>query len=221
MPFTYSTVGDKLSGHSGIVELMDDLGHALAEAGAAPMHMMGGGNPAHIPAMQDVWRRRLAEIVADPAQCDRMLTNYDPPAGNTRFREAFAACLRQEYGWPLSSRERGRHLRRAERVLLLVQPAGRRLAARPAPRAAAAHAGVHRLRRPGAGRVDVHEPPAADRDARRALVQIPRRLRRLRARARRHRGDLRQPADQPQRQRAVRRRSRRASPRWPASAACR
>jgi valine--pyruvate aminotransferase len=103
MTFQYSTLGDKLSRHSGIVELMDDLGHALAEAGAAPMHMMGGGNPAHIPTMQDVWRRRLAEIAADPAQCDRMLTNYDPPAGNTRFREAFAACLRQEYGWPLSS----------------------------------------------------------------------------------------------------------------------
>jgi valine--pyruvate aminotransferase len=103
MTFQYSTLGGKLSRHSGIVELMDDLGHALAEAGATPMHMMGGGNPAHIPAMQDVWRRRLAEIAADPAQCDRMLTNYDPPAGNTRFREAFAACLRRQYGWPLSS----------------------------------------------------------------------------------------------------------------------
>ncbi len=105
MPFTYSTIGDKLSRHSGIVELMDDLGQALSEAsaGATPIHMMGGGNPAHIPAMQEVWRRRLAEIAADPVQCDRILTNYDPPAGNLRFREAIAACLREQYGWPLTA----------------------------------------------------------------------------------------------------------------------
>lgn len=102
MPFTYSTIGEKLTGHSGIVELMDDLGHALSGAGATPVHMMGGGNPAHIPAMQEVWRQRLAEIVADPAQCDRMLTNYDPPTGNLGFRESVAACLRSHYGWPLT-----------------------------------------------------------------------------------------------------------------------
>jgi valine--pyruvate aminotransferase len=105
MPFRYSTLGEKHSRHSGIVELMDDLGHALSEArtSATPLHMMGGGNPAHIPAMQEVWRRRLAEIAADPAQCDRMLSNYDPPAGNLRFREAVAACLARECGWPLTA----------------------------------------------------------------------------------------------------------------------
>jgi valine--pyruvate aminotransferase len=103
MPFQYSAIGEKISGSSGIVELMDDLGHALSDAGATPVHMMGGGNPAHIPEIQAVWRRRLAEIAADPAQCDRMLTNYDPPAGNTRFRQAVADALRQQYGWPLGA----------------------------------------------------------------------------------------------------------------------
>lgn len=100
---SYSILGEKLTRHSGIVELMDDLGHALSDAGSQPMVMMGGGNPAHIPAMQDVWRRRLAEIAADSAQCDRMLTNYDPPAGNQRFRECVAARLQQQYGWPLTA----------------------------------------------------------------------------------------------------------------------
>jgi valine--pyruvate aminotransferase len=103
MPFTYSTLGDKLTRHSGIVELMEDLGHALADAGDKPMIMLGGGNPAHIPAVQEVWRRRLAEIAANPGECDRMLSNYDPPAGNQRFREAFAACLARGYGWPLTA----------------------------------------------------------------------------------------------------------------------
>jgi valine--pyruvate aminotransferase len=101
MSFTFSAIGEKLSRHSGIVELMDDLGHALAEAGGKSLAMLGGGNPAHIPAVQEVWRRRLAEIAADPAQSDRMLTNYDPPAGNTRFRESFATWLNSQYGWPV------------------------------------------------------------------------------------------------------------------------
>jgi valine--pyruvate aminotransferase len=103
MPFTYSTLGERLTRHSGIVELMDDLGHALAEAGSRPVCMLGGGNPAHIPAVQEVWRRRLAEIAADPAECDRVLSNYDPPAGNLRFRESVAACLSREYGWPITA----------------------------------------------------------------------------------------------------------------------
>jgi valine--pyruvate aminotransferase len=103
MSFTFSTLGEKLTRHSGIVELMDDLGHALADAGERPICMLGGGNPAHIPAMQDVWRRRLAELAADPAECDRMLTNYDPPAGNRRFRASVAAALAGEYGWPLTA----------------------------------------------------------------------------------------------------------------------
>lgn len=103
MSFFYSTLGEKLTRHSGIVELMDDLGHALADAGDKPMIMMGGGNPAHIQAVQEVWRRRLAEIAANAPECDRVLTNYDPPAGNLRFREALAACLSREYGWPLTA----------------------------------------------------------------------------------------------------------------------
>jgi valine--pyruvate aminotransferase len=103
MKFTYSTLGEKLTGHSGIVELMDDLGHALADAGDRPMHMMGGGNPAHIPEMQVRWRQRLGEILADETYCDRMLANYDPPAGNTRFRQAVAGCLQREFGWPVTA----------------------------------------------------------------------------------------------------------------------
>jgi valine--pyruvate aminotransferase len=103
MEFQFSDIGRRLSGHSGINELMDDLGHALSGA-HGEMFMMGGGNPAHIPAVQAVWRARLAEIVGDAGECDRMLTNYDPPAGNGRFREAVAACLARTYGWPLTAK---------------------------------------------------------------------------------------------------------------------
>lgn len=98
MNFLITKIGDALSGHSGIAELMNDLGAAL-QGDASGMLMLGGGNPAHIPKMQAVWRRRLQEIVADQPFCDRLLANYDGPAGNPRFRQSMAQCLRQTYGW--------------------------------------------------------------------------------------------------------------------------
>ena len=102
MKLTISKTGEALSGHSGIVELMDDLGAALTAGGSSGMHMLGGGNPAHIPEMQAIWRQRLAEIVANVPLCDSMLANYDGPAGNPQFRDSVAACLRRTYGWEVS-----------------------------------------------------------------------------------------------------------------------
>lgn len=93
-----SLFGERLGSGSGIGELMDDLGRAMAGA-HGPVRMLGGGNPAHIPEMQAVWRARMAELLADPPAFDRMLTSYDPPAGNARFREAMAGLLRREFGW--------------------------------------------------------------------------------------------------------------------------
>ena len=63
MQYKFSDIGEKLSGHSGIAEVMDDLGHALSQAGSERIVMMGGGNPAHIPRMQQLWRRRMREIL--------------------------------------------------------------------------------------------------------------------------------------------------------------
>lgn len=99
MSYQISKIGQTLSGPSGIVELMDDLGAALAGGGSSEMLMLGGGNPAHVPRMQAVWRERLREIVSDEAFCDQMLANYDGPAGNPQFRKSVAACLRETYGW--------------------------------------------------------------------------------------------------------------------------
>ncbi len=94
----YSALGQWLSGGSGIKELMDDLGHALAGAGSS-MLMLGGGNPAHIPAMEDVWRQRMRAIVADPDTLRRTLSIYDPPRGNTLMLESLATLLRKQFGW--------------------------------------------------------------------------------------------------------------------------
>lgn len=96
-----SEFGQRLCGGSGIGELMDDLGHALAEGGEA-MHMLGGGQPAHIPEMNALWRGRMEAILNSPGQLEHMLGNYEPPAGRTGFRTAIADLFRKEFGWKLT-----------------------------------------------------------------------------------------------------------------------
>jgi valine--pyruvate aminotransferase len=96
--FSFSALGEKLAGPCGIQELMDDLGHALSSD--PEMRMLGGGNPAAIPAMQALWREQWQHLVsAEPDRLDRALVNYDPPGGSPVFRRAFAAFLRRECGW--------------------------------------------------------------------------------------------------------------------------
>lgn len=98
----WSEFGQRLCCGSGIGELMDDLGHALA-AGGDTVHMLGGGQPAHIPEMDALWRKRIEEITATPGELEHMLGNYEPPAGRSGFRKAIADLFRKEFGWDLSS----------------------------------------------------------------------------------------------------------------------
>jgi valine--pyruvate aminotransferase len=100
MSYEFSEFGRHLGCGSGIEELMDDLGHALA-SGGAELKMLGGGQPARIPEMNSVWRRRL-ELLAEQADgLDRSMTTYDPPRGNPRFLEAIAGLFRNTFGWQI------------------------------------------------------------------------------------------------------------------------
>ena len=98
----WSEFGQGLCCGSGIGELMDDLGHALT-AGGDHIHMLGGGQPAHIPAMDALWRQRIEAIAATSGELEHMLGNYEPPAGSTHFRQAIARLFSQEFGWDLSA----------------------------------------------------------------------------------------------------------------------
>lgn len=99
----FSVFGEQLGGGSGIEELMDDLGNALA-SGGPDVKMMGGGQPAHIPEVNALWRRRLEEILATPGGLEKMVANYDPPRGNPRFLESIAVLFRERFGWDISAR---------------------------------------------------------------------------------------------------------------------
>ena len=97
--YDFSAFGEKLTGHSGILELMHDLGHAMTVA--THLRMLGGGNPAAVPALQALVRQRMVELMADGDTFDRMLANYEPPQGSPHFLRALAALLRRTFGWDI------------------------------------------------------------------------------------------------------------------------
>lgn len=99
----FSRFGCQFTAPSGILELMDDLGQAMTVR--PETLMLGGGNPAAVPAVQAVWRQRITELLAENggAEFDRLLVNYDPPQGNPQFLAAFADLLRRELGWPVTA----------------------------------------------------------------------------------------------------------------------
>ena len=99
----FSNFGQRLCNGSGIGELMDDLGNALA-TGGPDIRMLGGGQPAHIPEVNALWRKRLEEIMAVPGGVDKMLANYDPPRGNPLFLESVAKLFRDEFGWDITAK---------------------------------------------------------------------------------------------------------------------
>lgn len=94
---SFSLVGQKLTARSGILELMDDLGRAMTIE--PDMRMLGGGNPAHVPAMQAIIRERMNELLGEGDALERMIGNYDPPQGNPRFLKAMASMLQRTFGW--------------------------------------------------------------------------------------------------------------------------
>lgn len=100
MTYPFSKIGRLIASGSGIGDLMDDLGHALANAGPN-MKMLGGGQPAQIPEINEIWRQRLAEISADKESAIRLLSIYDPPQGNPAFVAAVAKLLKDSFGWDL------------------------------------------------------------------------------------------------------------------------
>ncbi len=101
--FNFSETGNRLSAACGIVELMEDLGRAMSGSDGGTMRMLGGGNPAAIPEVQSVFRQRIAEIAANSAECDRMLLNYDGPAGSPAFREIVAESFGKKFNWQITA----------------------------------------------------------------------------------------------------------------------
>jgi valine--pyruvate aminotransferase len=97
--FRPSDFGARYTRRTAAAELMLDLAHAASAP--APVYMLGGGNPARIPEVEAVYRRRLNEIAADAAQFGRFAGQYSDPAGDPAFRDAVAGALSAEFDWRL------------------------------------------------------------------------------------------------------------------------
>lgn len=100
MNLSLSDFGRKLGGHTGINELMSDLGEAMAIN--PKLLMMGGGNPARIPAVEKIWRDRMTELLGSGDSFERVLANYDQPRGSPEFIDALVCCLNGRFGWKLT-----------------------------------------------------------------------------------------------------------------------
>jgi valine--pyruvate aminotransferase len=98
----YSKFGKKFTSNSGVLQLMDDLGSALNSD--RKMIMLGGGNPAKIPAVQSVMRQAMEELLATGDDFEQVIGNYGPPQGDYPFTVALAELLNQQYGWDVSAR---------------------------------------------------------------------------------------------------------------------
>jgi len=95
-----SQFGRRLSGESGIVSLMDDLGDALNVN--PDMLFLGGGNPAAIPEFERLIGTHLNALVNEPDQLHKLLGVYQSPQGNERFISLLAKYFNERCGWPVS-----------------------------------------------------------------------------------------------------------------------
>lgn len=96
----FSKFGEKFTRHSGILQLMDDLGKALSSD--KPVNMLGGGNPAQIDEMNQAFAEVLQQIAADGAAV-QSIANYSTPQGDKELIDTLAAYLCREYGWDISA----------------------------------------------------------------------------------------------------------------------
>lgn len=98
---SFSSFGNKFTQHSGITQLMDDLNDGIR--GGDDILMLGGGNPAAIPEIQQIFQDKLREL-NETGELIHALSNYDGPQGKDTFLNALASLFSDLYGWDISSK---------------------------------------------------------------------------------------------------------------------
>jgi len=97
----FSKFASRFSSDSGIVQLMDDLGSAMS--GNSDVLMLGGGNPSHIPGVQQYFRDSLHRLIDNPASFSHAIGNYESPQGNLEFINAIVDMMNDQYQWGINS----------------------------------------------------------------------------------------------------------------------
>ena len=94
-----SEFGEKFEKESGIGRLMNDLVKALTVPGEKMM--LGGGNPARIPAVEKRFRALFEESLSSEENFGQMFGIYSEPQGHRKFIESLAKLLTDEIGRPV------------------------------------------------------------------------------------------------------------------------
>ena len=98
----FSKFGIKFSKESGITQLMSDLGSAN-HSNNPNILMLGGGNPAIIPAANDKFVSELEKLISS-SDVDQMIGLYDGPQGNEEFIRELVAMFNNNYEWTLDEK---------------------------------------------------------------------------------------------------------------------
>ena len=95
----FSNFAKRFTEDSGIVRLMEDLGEAMASE--EKILMLGGGNPAHIPAVQAYFQERMRWFLDHPKEFAQTIGNYDAPRGASKFIRALSEFFCRHYQWDI------------------------------------------------------------------------------------------------------------------------
>ena len=103
----FSKFGQKFTQPTGISQLMDDLGDALKSD--QPVNMLGGGNPAKIDAVNELFLQTYRELGNDNdtgeanGSAITSMANYSNPQGDAAFIDALVGFFNRHYDWNLTS----------------------------------------------------------------------------------------------------------------------
>ena len=103
----FSKFGQKFTQPTGISQLMDDLGDALKSD--TPINMLGGGNPAKIEAVNELFLQTYQALGNDSTTGESdssaivSMANYSNPQGDAAFIDALVGFFNRHYDWNLSA----------------------------------------------------------------------------------------------------------------------
>ena len=103
----FSKFGQKFTQPTGISQLMDDLGDALKSD--TPINMLGGGNPAKIEAVNELFLQTYQALGNDSttgkpdSSAIVSIANYSNPQGDAAFIDALVGFFNRHYNWNLSA----------------------------------------------------------------------------------------------------------------------
>lgn len=101
MSYRLSAFGARFNADLGTLSLMRDLGDGLENPDAI---MLGGGNPARIPAVEDHFATALAALAADPVHFNSRMAAYADPSGDRAMRRAVVQLLNREFDFGLATK---------------------------------------------------------------------------------------------------------------------